>query len=58
MGIENTEIMSGQVVDPAALEAKQILSSEDELLLSLGKVPELKRVFNFWTCELHFHLLR
>jgi hypothetical protein len=30
-------------------EAKSI-NSDDALLLSMGKKPELRRVYNFWTC--------
>lgn len=27
------------------------VGSDDALLLSMGKKPELKRVYNFWTCK-------
>lgn len=31
-------------------DAKSV-NSDDALLLSMGKKPELQRVYNFWTCE-------
>jgi choline transport protein len=35
-------------VDTSEGELKSI-SSDDALLISMGKTPELKRVYNFWT---------
>ena len=32
-------------------EAAKSVSSDDALLMSMGKMPELKRVYNFWTRE-------
>jgi choline transport protein len=29
------------------------VSGDDVLLMSMGKKPELKRVYNFWTCALN-----
>jgi hypothetical protein len=29
------------------------VSNDDVLLMSMGKKPELKRVYNFWTCTLN-----
>jgi len=26
------------------------INSDDALLMSMGKAPQLKRVYNFWTC--------
>ena len=34
------------VVDVEAIS----VTSDDALLLAMGKKPELKRVYNFWTC--------
>lgn len=28
------------------------MSNDDALLMSMGKKPELRRVYNFWTCRL------
>ncbi len=28
------------------------VSTDDALLMSMGKKPELRRVYNFWTCTL------
>lgn len=44
-----------ETVDPAdtglgSLEDLKSISSDDALLISMGKAPELKRVYNFWTC--------
>lgn len=33
-----------------SLEDLKSISSDDALLISMGKAPELKRVYNFWTC--------
>jgi choline transport protein len=35
-----------------SLEDLKSVSSDDALLMSMGKKPELKRVYNFWTCTL------
>lgn len=34
-----------------AVEEWKSISSDDAVLLAMGKKPELKRVYNFWTCE-------
>jgi len=44
---EKTEYVTDDV-DVVAEEAKSV-SSDDALLISMGKKPELKRVYNFWT---------
>jgi hypothetical protein len=31
-------------------ETAKSISSDDALLMSMGKKPELRRVYNFWTC--------
>ena len=36
------------------MEQVKLVSGDDALLMSMGKAPELKRVYNFWTCELEF----
>lgn len=40
-------------VDTASgsVEDLKSITSDDALLMSMGKKPELKRVYNFWTCE-------
>jgi hypothetical protein len=42
------------IADNSSEELGDVLSlnSDDALLVSLGKTPELKRVYNFWTCKL------
>lgn len=37
-----------------SVEDLKSVSSDDALLMSMGKKPELKRVYNFWTCMLKF----
>lgn len=32
------------------LGEKSSISNDDALLISMGKAPQLKRVYNFWTC--------
>jgi hypothetical protein len=41
-----------QVVDAevAVSEDAQSISGDDERLISMGKKPQLKRIYNFWTC--------
>jgi hypothetical protein len=47
------------VTDNSSEELGDVLSlnSDDALLASLGKTPELKRVYNFWTCKLQIDIL-
>ena len=33
------------------VEELKSINSDDALLASMGKAPELKRVYNFWTCS-------
>jgi 3-dehydroquinate dehydratase len=33
----------------SALEEAKSVNSDDALLMSMGKKPELRRVYNFWT---------
>lgn len=40
-----------KVVEVIANDDAQSLSSDDERLMAMGKKPQLKRVYNFWTCE-------
>lgn len=37
-------------VDSGSDDAVSV-NSDNALLMSMGKKPELKRVYNFWTCE-------
>jgi choline transport protein len=34
-----------------AMDECKSISSDDAVLLAMGKKPELKRVYNFWTCQ-------
>lgn len=47
------EVSAASVVDTSSSDdlATELASvnSDDALLMSMGKVPELKRVYNFWT---------
>jgi hypothetical protein len=45
------EITTDSVVVKASEEGEELgsINSDDALLMSMGKEPELKRVYNFWT---------
>lgn len=46
---------SRDLSDPTlSVEDAKSINSDDALLLSMGKKPELRRVYNFWTCELNY----
>jgi hypothetical protein len=52
---------SESVVDTSSDDAGEELAtvaSDDALLISLGKTPELKRVYNFWTLYVSLHIKR
>jgi choline transport protein len=40
-------------IDTVITKDGTFVSSDDALLMSMGKKPELKRVYNFWTCTLN-----
>jgi choline transport protein len=45
---DSITVLDRDLSDSSDGEAKSI-SSDDMLLMSMGKKPELKRVYNFWT---------
>ena len=50
MGNEKVEFVAADLDTTVSLEEAKSISSDDALLMSMGKKPELKRVYNFWTC--------
>ncbi len=38
-----------QTMSPTEMEEAKSVNSDDALLMSMGKKPELRRVYNFWT---------
>jgi hypothetical protein len=53
MASKATEATKSSEIETAVgtLDEWKSISSDDAVLLSMGKKPELKRVYNFWTCE-------
>lgn len=49
MGNEDLKVVSDDLDPTISLEDVKSVSSDDALLMSMGKKPELKRVYNFWT---------
>jgi len=49
MGVENIKVMADMLDKTSSLEETASVNSDDALLMSMGKKPELKRVYNFWT---------
>ena len=45
---DSITVLDGDVAEISDGEAKSV-SSDDALLMSIGKTPELRRVYNFWT---------
>lgn len=52
MGEEKTQYVSEDLDPSLSLEDAKSISSDDALLMSMGKKPELRRVYNFWTRQL------
>lgn len=49
MGVEDVQVQAGTIDKVSSLEEAISVNSDDALLLSMGKKPELRRVYNFWT---------
>lgn len=49
MGIEDVQVLADTLDKTSSLEEAVSVNSDDALLMSMGKKPELKRVYNFWT---------
>jgi choline transport protein len=45
---DSITVLDGDITEISDGEAKSV-SSDDALLMSMGKTPELRRVYNFWT---------
>ena len=54
---EDSITMAAEGREDSLEELKQV-SSDDALLMAMGKKPELRRVYNFWTCMLPGFLMR
>lgn len=49
MGNDDVQILAGAIDKTSSLEEAISVTSDDALLMSMGKKPELKRIYNFWT---------
>ena len=53
---DSINVLDGDITEISDGEAKSV-NSDDALLMSMGKTPELRRVYNFWTrMNLSLHL--
>lgn len=41
----------GLATASSSVDEGKLFTSDDTLLMSMGKKPELRRVYNFWTCK-------
>jgi hypothetical protein len=49
---EKIDYVGEDLAASPTLEDAKSVNSDDALLMSMGKKPELKRVYNFWTCKI------
>lgn len=49
MGNEVINIASDDLDPTMSIDDAKSVNSDDALLMSMGKKPELKRIYNFWT---------
>lgn len=54
MGNDEIKTASEDLDPTMSLEDAKSINSDDALLMSMGKKPELKRVYNFWTRKFNF----
>ena len=47
---EEIEYVAQDLNQTLSVEDAKSINSDDALLMSMGKKPELRRVYNFWTC--------
>ena len=49
MGVDDILVGAKDLENTISTEDGVSVNSDDALLMSMGKKPELKRVYNFWT---------
>lgn len=49
MGNEVINVASDDLDPTMSIDDAKSVNSDDALLMSMGKKPELKRIYNFWT---------
>lgn len=48
---KKTNCVAEDLTATVSVEEAKSINSDDALLMAMGKKPELKRVYNFWTCK-------